>query len=72
MDLMSLFGIISGIMGVFILFLAHFLWIPKGDFSAMIKISQNKGKIKAFIVVFLIIFVLWLIILIKLLLDFFF
>ena len=72
MDLTMQFGIISGFMGLLIfLFTYKFLWIPNNEISAMIKMAQNRGKMKAFIALFVITVLVWLVILIKLLSELF-
>ena len=72
MDLSMQFGIMSGFMGLLIFFFTYkFLWIPNNEISAMVKMAQNKGKMKAFIALFVIIVLVWLVVLIKLLSEFF-
>jgi len=72
MNLEMQFGIVSGIMGTLIfIFTYKFLWIPNGELSAMVKMAQNKGKMKIFIALFVIVALVWIVILIKLLSEYF-
>ena len=67
MDLATQLGIVSGVMGIIIfLFTVYFLWLPKDDISKIVKITQNKDKIQAVKIVFLILTLVWIVIAYKL------
>ena len=67
MDLATQLGIVSGVMGIIIfLFTVYFLWLPKDDISKIVKITQNKDKIQAVKIAFLILTLVWIVIVYKL------
>ena len=67
MDLATQLGIVSGVMGIIIfLFTVYFLWLPKDDISKIVKITQNKDKIQAVKIAFLILTLVWIVIAYKL------
>ena len=70
MDLATQLGIVSGVMGIIIfLFTVYFLWLPKDDISKIVKITQNKDKIQAVKIAFLILTLVWIVIAYKLIVQ---
>ena len=70
MDLATQLGIVSGVMGIIILsFTVYFLWIPKDNVSKVIRIVQNKEKVKITKIVLLVLTLVWLIIAYKLIVQ---